>query len=256
MTESPTNAARPERRWQPSSSFWIIAALVLFLVLIFAAANGIGGVLLVLGAVALITGLYALLLKRRSWVGLPHRKSSGLLAGAGALAFIVGAGVAATTAAPSALVVNKSAPVAAEEEATATAIPTPTPTETNPAGDTCYTAAQNREYRGWTYVCTEGTDKRLVWMTEAASLRVQKEVADKKAAKEAAAEKLAAETAAANNLAAEKAAAKKAADEKTAEAERLAEELAAEQAAIEEAARQAVQPPAPAPYVPPADGGT
>ncbi len=224
-------------------------------------------VLFILGLVALLTGLYVLLFKRRSWVGLPHRKSGGLVAVSGFVALILGAGVVGATAAPRADT-DKAALVSPASQS-ATATPTPTPTATNPANSTCATAAATQKYNSQTFICTRGTDQRLVWMNEADSKRV---VAEKAAADKAAAEKVAAEKAVAKKAAAEKAAAEKAAAaakaakaaadkvaaDKAAAAQLAAEQAAARQAA-EAAAAQAAKPapvpvpapaPAPAPAVP------
>ncbi|QDG66056.1 hypothetical protein NIBR502772_07350 [Pseudarthrobacter sp. NIBRBAC000502772] len=203
--------------------------------------------LLILGLVALLTGLYALLFKRRSWVGLPHRKSGGLVAVAGFVAVIVGVGVGAATAAPGGTA-DKAALVSPVQTSA-----TPTPTATNPTKSACLTAAETRQYNNQTLVCTMGSDQRLVWMTESDSKRV---VAEKAAADKAAADKVAAEKAAAEKAAAEKAAADKAAADQAA-GQLAAEQAAAQQAAAEQAAaaQQAAQPPAQqAPAAPAAPG--
>ncbi|MET3172468.1 UNVERIFIED_ORG: hypothetical protein ABIB52_000292 [Arthrobacter sp. UYCu721] len=228
MINNPSPAASPKRRWKPSVLFWIVAALVLLVMIPFVAAGGVGMAVFILGLVAILTGLYVLLFKRRSWVGLPHRKSGGIVAASGVIALIVGAGVVGATAAPrddsdkAALV----SPV--QQSATATATPTPTPSATSPANSSCLTVAETRKYNDKSFICTLGSDQKLVWMTEADSKRV---VAEKAAAEKATAEKVAA---------AEKAAADKAA------ADQAAEKLAAEQAAAQQAAKPAPAPAAPA----------
>jgi hypothetical protein len=247
MIDSPTTAARPKRRWQPSLSFWIVAALVLLLVIIFAAAAGLGGVLLILGIVAVLTGLYALLFKRQSWVGLPHRKSAGLVAVSGVVAFIVGVGVAAATAAPSG-VPDKSALVGALQQSA-----TATPTATNPAKSACLTANETKKYSDELFVCTMASDQRLVWMTETDS--------KKAAALKAASDKAAADKAAADKVAADKVAADKAAADQAAAAAAAAAQKAPKQAQVPAApAAPAPAAPAPAPgYVHPGafcSGGT
>jgi hypothetical protein len=164
MLDSPKVSARPKITWRPSITFCIVAAIVLLLVIIFAAAGGFGGALVILGIVALITGLYALLFKRRTWVGIPHRKSALLVVGSGIVVFILGGSVLAATAsstggqAESALV-----------EVSATATATPTPTATNPAKTACLTANETKTYNGGLLVCTMGADQRLVWLPEAES---------------------------------------------------------------------------------------
>lgn len=249
MITSPIPAVSPKYRWKPSVLFWIVAAVVLLLVILFAFAGGVGAVLLILGLVALLTGLYALLFKRRSWVGLPHRKSGGVVAAAGLVALIVGVGVAGATAAPGGSK-DKAALVSPVQTSA-----TPTPTATNPTNSACLTAADTRQYNNQSLVCTMGSDKRLVWMTESDSKRVvaEKAAADKAAADKLAAEKAAAEKAAADKAAADKAAADQAAalvaSEQAAAQKAAAEQLAAQQAAQQAAVKPApvVQAPAPAP---------
>ncbi|WP_350003879.1 excalibur calcium-binding domain-containing protein [Pseudarthrobacter sp. WHRI 8279] len=252
----PYPPAQPQQRWKPTVLFWIVAAVLLLLLIPFALVGGLGMVLFILGLAALLTGLYAFLFKRRSWVGLPHRKSGGLVAVSGFVALILGAGVVGATAAPR--VETDKATLVSPVKESATATPTPTPSATNPANSTCKTAAATQKYSSQTFICTMGADQRLVWMTEADSKRVlaEKAAADKAAAEKAAAEKAAAEQAAAAQAAAEKAAAEKAAaDQAAAEqaaaaqvaaAQAAAEQAAAEQAARDAAARQAVPVPAPA----------
>lgn len=230
--------------------FWIVAALVLLVLIPFAMAGGVGMALFILGLVALLTGLYALLFKRRSWVGLPHRKSGGVVAIAGFVALIVGFGVVGATAAPGGSGDKASLASTSKQSATAT------PTATNPANSACLTAAETRKYNDQALICTMGSDQCLVWMTEADSKRVvaEKAAADKAAADKAAAEKAAAEKAAAEKAAAEKAAAEKAAADKAA-ADQAAAQLAAEQAAAQNAAAdqvaaQQAAKPAPAPAAP------
>ena len=246
----PYAPAQPQQRWKPTVLFWIVAAVLLLLLIPFALVGGVGMVLFILGLAALLTGLYAFLFKRRSWVGLPHRKSGGLVAVSGFVALILGAGVVGATAAPR--VETDKATLVSPVKASATATPTPTPTATNPANSTCSTAAATQKYSNQTLTCTMGADQRLVWMTEADSKRV---LAEKAAADKAAAEKAAAEQAAAAQAAAEKAAAEKAAADQAAAQQAAAEQAAAaqaaaqaaaEQAARDAAARQAVPAPAPA----------
>ncbi len=259
MTHHPYAPAPHQSRWKPTVLFWIVAAVLLLLLIPFAVVGGLGMVLFILGLVALLTGLYALLFKRRSWVGLPHRKSGGLVAVSGFVVLILGAGVVGATAAPRADT-DKAALVSPASQS-ATATPTPTPTATNPVNSTCATAAATQEYNSQTLTCTMGSDQRLVWMNEADSKRViaEKAAADKVTAEKAAVKKAAVAKAAAAKAAAEKAAAEKAAAEKAAAQKAAAEKAAAEKAAAEQAAaaRQAAEAaaaqapkPAPAPVAP------
>ncbi|MFD5277023.1 excalibur calcium-binding domain-containing protein [Pseudarthrobacter sp. NPDC058362] len=245
MRKNPYPAVQAPRSWKPTVLFWIIAALLLLVMIPFAIAGGFGMVLFILGLIALLTGLYAWVFKRRSWVGLPHRKSGGVVAVAGFLALIVGAGVVGATAAPGGDAAKKASLL---ESATPT--PTPTPTETSPALDPCATEGATREYDGVTFVCALGEeDEGFMWLSQEDADRY---AAERAAAAKAAADKLAAEKAAAAKAAAEKAAAEKAAAEKAAAARAAAEKAAADQVAREEAARLAAEqaaPPAP-PAVP------
>ena len=245
MTNNPYAPARPQGRWKPTVLFWIVAALVLLVLIPFAVAGGVGMALFILGLVALLTGLYALLFKRRSWVGLPHRKSGGVVAIAGFVALIVGVGVVGATAAPGGSSDKVSLANTAQKSATAT------PSATNPANSACLTAAETRKYNDQTLICTMGSAQRLVWMTESDSKRVvaEKAAADKAAADKAAAEQAAAEKAAAEKAAADKAAADKAAADQAA-AQLAAEQAAAQKAAAEQAAAQQAAKPAPAPAAP------
>jgi hypothetical protein len=256
----------PKTRWHPTRLFWIVAVIVFFILLIAALSGGFAGVLVFLGIIAGLTGLYALLLKRRTWVGIPHRKSALAVTVSGILVFMLG-GVVAAGAAPS--TDASKAALVTEQETTATA--TATPTETNPSQTTCSTVDESQTYNSETFICTEGTDGQLVWLAEAESRKVveareakAKAAAAKIAADKAAAQKAAAK-AAADKLAAEKAAAKAAADrlaaeklaaqeaaalkaaEKAAADQAAAAQAAADRAAQEAAAQQAAVPAAPAP---------
>ena len=259
MTDYPDNPYAPARsqpRWKPTVLFWIVAAVLLLLLIPFALVGGLGMVLFILGLAALLTGLYAFLFKRRSWVGLPHRRSGALVAVSGFVARILGVGVVGATAAPRVETDNATLVSPVKESATVAPTPTPTPTATNPANSICSTAAATQKYNSQTLICTMGADQHLVWMTEADSKRVlaEKAAADKAAAEKAAAEQAAAEKAAAEKAAAEQAAAEQAAAEKAAADKAVAEQAAqaaAAQAAAEQAARDAAaRQVAPAPVAP------
>lgn len=257
MNDNSAVPARPRTGWRPTLLFWIVAAIVLLILLIAAISGGFAGVLVFLGIIALITGLYALLFKRRSWIGIPHRKSALAVTVSGILVILLG-GVAGAGASP------KSGDTAASLVSEQRATPTATPTETNPAQSDCLTADESRTYNGEVFICTAGSDEKLVWLPEAESRSLveareakAKVAAAKVAADKAAAQKAAAK-AAADKLAAQKAAAKAAADKLAAEkaaaaaaaaraaAEKAAADQAAQQAAAEQAAQQAVVPAAPA----------
>lgn len=255
MRKNPYTPARQQGAWKPTLLFWIVAAVLLLVLIPFAVAGGLGMVLFILGLISLLTGLYAWLFKRRSWIGLPHRKSGGLVAVAGFVALIVGFGVVGATAAPR-TDGDEATTLAGSVQESAAATPTATPTATNPAKSICTIAGSTQKYNGQTFVCTTGNDQRLVWLTEADSKKAlaekaaaDKAVADKAAADLAAAEKEAADQAAANQAAAAQAAAEQAAAEQAAQeaaARQAAEQAAAEQAAAAQAAQQQAAQQAPA----------
>jgi hypothetical protein len=204
MLDNSKTSPRLKSGRRPSISFWIVAAILLLLVIVGASTGGFGGVLIILGITALITGLYAFLFKRRSWAGIPHRKSALLVAGSGIAVFIVGGMVVGATASTTGIQ-NKSALVATSASATAT------PTAA------CLTASDTKTYNDELFVCTMGTDQRLVWLPEAESKKVVAKVtADKVAADKAAADKAAADKAASDKAAADKAASDKAAADQAA----------------------------------------
>jgi len=120
-----------------------------------------------------------------------------------------------------------------------------TPTATNPANSACLTASENRKYNDDLFVCTMGSDQRLVWLSEAESKRV---VALRAAADKAAADKVIADKAAADKVIADKAAADAAAKKATA-GKVAAEKAAADKAAADLAARKVPAAPV-APAVP------
>lgn len=244
-------AARPDNAWRPSKMFWIVAAIVLLLLISAAQSSGIGGIIVMLGLVAFITGLFALLTKRKSWVSLPHRKSAGIVTGAGFVALLIGSGVAGATAAPGTTVAKPAALVATQSQSPEAESASQTPTETNPVRTSCVTAAATASYQGNALVCTKDADGRLLWLPEAESAQIVKAAAEKEAAEK----KAVADKAAADKLAADqKAAADKAAADKAAADKLAADQKAAADAAAAEAARQRALVPA-APAAPAAPAG-
>ena len=59
MNHNSPAPARSATGWKPTKLFWIVAAIVLFILLIAALSGGLAGVLVFLGIIALLTGLYA-----------------------------------------------------------------------------------------------------------------------------------------------------------------------------------------------------
>jgi hypothetical protein len=89
---------------QPKSrfgvSFWIVAAILAVIVLGNAAAGHGEAILIVLGIAAALTGLYSLIFKKRSWVGLPGRNAAMAVAIAGGAAILIGGIAASASPAP------------------------------------------------------------------------------------------------------------------------------------------------------------
>lgn len=246
--------------WRPTVSFWITASVLLLLILLSAASSGVSGVLILLGIFGLLTGLYALVFKRKSWAGISSRKVGAVVAVSGLIVTIAGGAAAGPAPAP------PKNQVVAVAETTAASMPTPTPpaTETSPSLSPCTTKAATKQYQEQDFVCTLARNGKLVWLEKAASkklvadLAAEKTAADKATADKAAAQRVAAEKAAAEQAEAQRVAAEKAAAEQ-AEAQRVAAEKAAEQAHVQPApVQEAPLAPAPA-YVHPGafcSGGT
>ncbi|SDR06955.1 Excalibur calcium-binding domain-containing protein [Arthrobacter crystallopoietes] len=222
------------RKWAPTVSFWITASILFLLLILFLFAAGLGGFgvfLTLLGIIALITGLFALIFKRRSWIGLQNRKGAKTTIWSGVVVLVVGLAISGT-----------SATAVDEDEPFATATATPSPSASSIALTSCDDEDMRRGFQSEIFFCTEDEDGVLVWMdrdshdkiiadraAEAAELKAKEE-----AAKEAVAEKKAEEEAA-KKAAAEKKAKEEAAKKAEAAKERR-EEAAAKKKAEEEAA--------------------
>lgn len=83
---------QPPRRF--GVSFWITGGLLLVLVLSNTFTGRGESILVLLGIAALLTGLYSLIFKRRSWASLPGRNAAVAVAVAGAASLVIG-GIAA-----------------------------------------------------------------------------------------------------------------------------------------------------------------
>jgi len=255
--------ARPQTSWRPTKSFWITAVIVLLVM----ASSGFGNGLAVLGVVGLLTGVYALIFKRKSWAGITGRKPAAMVVAGGFAVALIGSAIAGPTTPPT------DQPVKADvvsAETTPASEPTD-PEEADPALAPCATAGDIKVFKDREFVCSVNANGDLVWLDEASV----KAIADKKAAgqeaideakaeqaalkkaaaEKAATEKAAADQAAADKVAADKAAAERAAAQKAAD-KAAAEKAAADQAAADEAAAAAQQaeqqaPPAVTGYVHP-----
>ncbi len=199
-------------KWRPTVSFSITAAVLLLLLILFVASGAFGAYLVILGIVALLTALFGLVFKRRSWIGLRNGTAAKGTALGGVLVFVLGLVIAGTSATGSDKL----------EPADGTVTATPSPSASMIANTECDVEDARRGVSGETYLCTEDEDGVLVWMDRdshdevvAAALAAQK--AEKEAAAAKAAEEKKAAEAARKKAAAEKAAAqKKAAAEKAA----------------------------------------
>lgn len=87
---------RPERKGPFGPSFWIVGSLLVVFILMNAFAGQGEGILVTLGIAAVLTGLYSVIFKRRSWAGLGSRRLATVvsLVGAGSLLIGIIAGVA------------------------------------------------------------------------------------------------------------------------------------------------------------------
>ncbi|RFA13880.1 hypothetical protein B7R21_07375 [Subtercola boreus] len=116
---------------------WIVGGLVVLALVLFALAGGLGGLLIMLAFVALLTGLYVVITKRRSWAMLPASRplAAGVVV-ASLVLFGVGAGVSGPgrPASPASAAVETAEPTAVPS---ASASPTaqPTPAVTTPASE-------------------------------------------------------------------------------------------------------------------------
>jgi hypothetical protein len=86
------DANQPPRRF--GVSFWIVGGLLLIPVLTNTFTGHGESILVILGIAALLTGLYALIFKKRSWASLPGRNAAVTVAIAGAASLLIG-GIAA-----------------------------------------------------------------------------------------------------------------------------------------------------------------
>ncbi|PPF86257.1 hypothetical protein C5B96_04925 [Subtercola sp. Z020] len=133
------------RRGVPAST-WIVGG-VLLVVLLIALITGFGRFLLVLGLIALATGAYVLITRKRSWALLPTtRGAGGAVLAAGLVVAVIGGVVSGASGQPStprqasAVVTASAAPAAAAASTAPTAPATPLPTSTPTAAPAPTTA--------------------------------------------------------------------------------------------------------------------
>jgi colicin import membrane protein len=224
-----------KKKWTPTISFWITAGILLLVTAMFAATDGLIAVLALFGLIAAVTGLFALVFKRRSWAGLRDRKDAKSMALGGTMLLIVGLAAAGCSA------------IAADGGGPVPASATPSPSMSSIALSGCGSDGMSRNQGGEVFFCDEDDNGVLVWVDrdtheKAVAAAAAEKKAQEEAAKKAAAEKKAkAEAAekAAEEKKAKDAAAKKAAAEKKAQEEAAAQQAEADRLAQEEAQRQA-----------------
>lgn len=90
--------SRPERKGPFGPSFWIVGSLLVVFILMNAFAGQGEGILVTLGVSAVLTGLYSVIFKRRSWAALGSRRLATVVSLAGVASLLIGsiAGVADT----------------------------------------------------------------------------------------------------------------------------------------------------------------
>ena len=101
-------------------------AAVALLALIGLATRGFAGLLIMIAVVAIPTALYVVITGRGSWASIPSRKTGGIVAGAAAVAFILGGAIAGPTD------VSTSQASDVQPTHSASASPKPTPTVAAP----------------------------------------------------------------------------------------------------------------------------
>jgi outer membrane biosynthesis protein TonB len=120
--------AGPSRLLALPKSTWVAGIGISLLLVLAAVSSGFGGLLIMLGLVALVTGLYVASTRRRSWARLPRSRRVGAGVAAGALiVLITGSAVygATNSTTTSAAIVPTSTPT--PTAATPASTPTPTP---------------------------------------------------------------------------------------------------------------------------------
>ena len=276
----PNHARNPRK---PIST-WVVIALSLLLLALFLStgAGGFGMWVLFMGILVLVTALYALVFRRKSWARLGSASARKRVMATGAGMAVAGFVIAGMTLPPAEKTVEPVAGATSTPtpfKTTASPTPSPSPTPTIAANQACKSEGAKQGVRtaataspsptetptasaspsststaspspsstavSVVYVCTEDDNGRLVWMDEERSeaLITAREQAEQQKIDDAAA-------AEAQRLADEQAAAaekQRVADEQAAEAQRLAAEKAA---AEEQARQQQYQEAVPAPVAP------
>ncbi len=91
-----TNSNAPRPPWKPTGSTWIGAGAVLVVLIVAATRAGIGGFLIILAIVALVTALYIVAGRGRSWLNV-SRNAAGPIAAGALVALVLGGSLYALT---------------------------------------------------------------------------------------------------------------------------------------------------------------
>ncbi|MET4060168.1 small-conductance mechanosensitive channel [Arthrobacter sp. UYP6] len=223
---------------QPRSTWIVLAAAALFLVIF--AVTGLPGVavwLVLAGIVVLLTAAYALIRRRQTWARASDAKKRRQLLAVGGGLLVVGFVAAAVAGPPDQG--QRPADDQSSGPSPASSPASPTPTEEPLANQECAAEADTRSQGTVQYVCTPNGNGKLVWMDKESSeklteARKQAEETQRQVEEAAAAEEAQRQAEAARKQAEE---AQRQADEAAAAAE--AQQRAEEAAAAEEAQRQA-----------------
>ena len=128
--------------WQPKfgASFWVAAPIVVVLTVTGLASGGFGGLLVAWGAIALVTGLYALVAGRPTWASIPGRTVAGIVLALSVVAMGLGGLLLppSTADSPPSTATSETLPpsspsAALTQQPTISASPTPSPSATVPA---------------------------------------------------------------------------------------------------------------------------
>lgn len=172
---------------QPRSTWPVVGLLLLLLLLFMIAGGGLGfiGWLLTAGLLLLVTALYSLVFRRKSWARLPSNKQRKIAVGVSA-AVVVLAFTAVGVLAPRQEVTTAGDSRSTEPTPSETVSdnPSPSPTEESPANQPCDTVDEQRTHQNTDYLCTLDNNEKLVWMDKGYSEQLTEA---RRAAEEAAA---------------------------------------------------------------------
>ncbi len=147
-------AVAAHRRWRPSVSTWVTAAIALLVAVIGSGTNGFGGFLVGLSLFGLGGGIWTVVRQTPSWLNLPRTRGAGWLAvGISTAVLILGAviaphpqpiGQAQGVSAGTTIVATASATPTPTRKAAPTPTPAPTPVKTTQVAETSEPIAFNK----------------------------------------------------------------------------------------------------------------